>query len=144
MNKKSYIRTKKIRKQLSNSLIKYFKPHNKKVYVYYKKLWNRFSDTYWSWLTGFFEGEGCLRISRRNHSIYRNKEIRLFISQKDHKFLCKLKKQLQIGRVDKSNTIWSFNFSNKGAIKAFLERIQPFLNLKKRKEKVKLCLKILK
>lgn len=112
--------------------------------IYYKPCTiNKNLDSHFlAWLTGFFEGEGYLRLNGCNYQ--------LGITQSD-KIILNLIKNIvgtgsvtlthEEGKYGKNKACYTYTLSSSSDICAFLKMIQPYIQTERRKQDIALALK---
>jgi endogenous inhibitor of DNA gyrase (YacG/DUF329 family) len=99
-------------------------------YLKYKKFADKINSNEICWFTGFWEGEGNIRILNTMSSVFS-------ISQKDRTPLDFIFQILKIGKICKyKHNIYTYTIGKSGYILALIERMKPFLHSQKRIKEV--------
>jgi len=104
-------------------------------YIKTKKIMMKLSKNFICWLTGFWEGEGCIS----NRPGYRN--FNCSIAQNEYYVIHKIKQQIPIGHIYRhlscKTIMYHFVLNGIGASVAFIETILPYVKSLKRKKQIK-------
>jgi len=104
-------------------------------YTLLKKQWSSLSPIFWSWLAGFYEGEGSLS--------YQGGHPGIQIGQKEKHNLDYIQQNLRIGHIlfERQKPFYDYNVNRQAQVRLLLESILPYLQSPRRLKKIELVLR---
>jgi hypothetical protein len=103
-----------------------------------EQAWDKYSDTFWAYLSGFIDGDGCVYLGKAKTGKYTSYQSVVSVSQKDS-YILQIFKKLLGGNINYSETkgfngrfiVPAWRVAAKRQVRYILEKCLPYLIIKK-------------